>query len=173
MALQKFIEVIGADLYGTETIEVNDRTTSSVTAQIQPGEPLKRVTATDQYAEPVATGDPEHGTDIFLGVAKSQSSETSTVDGDVDFTLCGAGTKLRGFATTSTNINTAAKLKAIRFDFVAFDVTANSGTNGDFTIDEDEGDDSNVHALMIVDADIVRGTVDVRVAISSWFNAGV
>lgn len=173
MAQQKLIDVIGADLYGTDTIEVDDRTTSSAVAQIQPGEPLKRSTATDQYALPVATGDPEHGTDIFLGVAASQSSETSTVDGDVLVKVCGPGTKIRGFATTSTNINTVAKLKAIRWDFVAFDVTANAGTNGDFTIDEDEGDDSNVHALMIVDADIVKGTVDARVAISSWFNAGV
>jgi hypothetical protein len=173
MAQQKLIEVIGADLLGTETIDVDDRTTSSATAQIQPGEPIKRSTATDQYALPVATGDPEVGTDIFLGVAHGQSTETSTVDGKLEYRLAIQGMKLRGFATTSSNINTAAKLAAIRHDFVAFDVTANSGTNGDFTIDEDEGDDSNVHALMIVDADIVRGTVDVRVAISTWAGAGV
>lgn len=173
MAVQKTIEVIKRGYGVLPNLDVNDRTTSSVTAQMNIGEPVKRVTATDQYVQPVATGDPEHGTDIFLGVTKTVSTETSTVDGLVDVELCGPGTQLRGFATTSTNVNTQAKLIAIRLDFVTFDVTALTGTNGDFTIDEDEADDSNVHALMIADGDIVKGTLDVVVAISSWFNAGV
>lgn len=173
MAVQKVIEVIKRGYGVIPDADVDDRTASSVTAAINPGEPLKRITNTDQYVQPLATGDPEHGTDIFLGVATSVSTEGSTTNGVVDYELCGPGTQLRGFATTAANINTQAKLIAIRHDFVAMDVTALTGTNGDFTIDEDEGDDSNVHGFMIVDADIVKGKVDVVCAISGWWSAGV
>lgn len=172
MAVQKTISIIKRP-GDVVTLDVDDRTTSSVTAAMNPGEPCKRVTATDQYVQPVATGDPEHGTDIFLGITKTVSTETSSADGKVDVELCGAGTQLRGYATTTSNIATAAALNAVRLDFVAFDVTALSGTNGDFTIDENEGDDSNVHGLMIVGGDIVKGTLDVVVAISGWWSAAV
>lgn len=173
MANQKTLEIIKRGYGVVPNLPVNDRTTSSVTAAMNPGEPVKRTTATDQYIAPLATGDPEHGTDIFLGITTSVSTETSAADGKVDVEFVGPGTQLRGFATTATNVNTAAKLLAIQMDFVALDITANTGTNGDFTVDEDEGDDSNVHGLMIVDGDIVKGKLDVVVAISGWWSAGV
>ena len=173
MSVQKTIEIIKRGYGVLPDIDVKDRTTSSMTAQMNPGEPVKRYTSTDQYALPVATGEPAHGTDIFLGITTKVSTETSTVDGVVDLELVGPGTQLRGFATTVGKVDTSAKLLAIRLDFVTFDLTSLTGTNGDFTIDEDEGDDSNVHALMIVGGDIDKGTLDVLTAISSVFNGAV
>lgn len=173
MAVQKTIEVLNRSLGTIKDLPVDDRTTSSMEASMNPGEPVKRSTNTDQFILPVATGDPEQGTDIFLGVTKSVSTETSSTEGYVDVEFVGPGTLIQGFATTASNINTVAKLDDVKLDFVNFDVSALTGTNGDFTIDEDEDDDSNVHALQIVGGDIVKGKIDALVSISAWYNAGV
>lgn len=175
MAVQKIFTVIKNSYGVVKNLPVEDRTTSSATAAINPGEPLKRYTNTDQYVLPLATGDPEVGTDIFLGVAYGTTSTeaSATTEGEVDVELCGPGTQIRAYATTTTNINTAAKLNDIVLDFIACDVTSLTGTNGDFTLDEDEGDDSNVHAFMVVGGDIVKGTLDAATAISTWYGAGV
>jgi hypothetical protein len=137
--------------------KVDDRTTSSATATIKAGEPVKQ--SNSNYALLLATGDPEQGTDAFIGIAHNESTETSTAEGwlDVDIVVPYI-TRLRGRATTSANINTAAKLLGVLQDSVTFDLTS-----GAFTIDEDEGDDPNVHSLVIVDGDIAKGTLDVYV----------
>jgi hypothetical protein len=171
MAVQKIFTVIKGSLGVIKDIPVEDRTTSSATAAINPGEPLKRYTNTDQYVLPLADGDPEVGTDIFLGVAYGTTSNeaSATTEGEVDCELCGPGTQIRAFATTTSNINTAAKLADIQLDFIACDVAALTGTNGDFTLDENEGDDTNVHAFMIVGGDIVKGTLYSLCATSGWW----
>jgi hypothetical protein len=103
-----------------------------------------------------ATGDPEVGTDAFVGIADRESDETSTVDGTVDVAVAiPFVTRMRGKATTPANMNTDDELEGILNDAVTFDLTA-----GVFTIDEDEGDDPNVHGLVLVDGDIRKGTLD-------------
>jgi len=72
-------------------------------------------------------------------------------------------TLIRGKATTSANMDTASELDGLKLDWVCFDDTASSGTNGIFTIDEDETDDPNVHGLCIMDGDIDAYTLDVIV----------
>jgi len=142
--------------YGQREVDVDDRTTSSASATLKPGEPVKRDNA--NFALLVATGDPEIATDILLGVVERESTETSTADGKVDIEIVGPGTLLRGNATTPGNMDTAAELLGLQFDYVTFDVTA-----GAVTIDENENDDPNVHGLCIVGGDIVKGTLDVFV----------
>lgn len=134
---------------------VDDRTTSSAAATQKPGEPLKAFNNTN-YVLLCATGDPEVGTDAFVGLAERESDETSSADGSVDASVAVPFvTKFRAKATTPANIATDAALLGVLQDSVCLDLT-----NGVFTIDEDEGDDPNVHAFVIVDGDIAKGTLD-------------
>jgi len=144
---------------------VEDRATSGAAGVLNRGEPVKRNNL--NFAFPIADGDPERGTDMLIGVAQSESTETGTTGGDgfVDVLQIIPSTLLRGRATTAANINTQALLDGVRYDSVAFDVT---GTV--ITIDENEGDDPNVHGLVIVDGDIVAGTLEVYVHIQVTLN---
>jgi hypothetical protein len=132
---------------------VDDRTTSSATATHKPGEPIKQA---GNFTLLCATGDPEQGTDAFIGIAQNESDETSTVDGSVDIaTVIPFVTRMRANMTTPANCDTDDELEGLLNDAVCFDLVA-----GVFTIDEDEGDDPNVHTLVIVDGDIRKGTLD-------------
>lgn len=146
---------------------VEDRTTSSMTAAINPGEPLKTRTVANSAATdliPVGDGDPEIATDDFIGIANSKSTEASaTTEGKVEVITCKGSTFIRGKATTYANIDTQAEIDVLLFAWVTFDVTALTGTNGDFTVDENETLDSNVNGLQIMRGDPVLGTLDVRV----------
>lgn len=136
---------------------VDDRTTSSASATHKPGEPLKQ--SNGNFALLLADGDPEQGTDAFIGIALNESTETSSAEGSVDVeVVVPFVTRLRGRATTAANMDTDSELKAFIQDAVCFDLVA-----GVFTVDEDEGDDPNVHSLVIVDGDIAKGTLDVYV----------
>lgn len=140
----------------TRVYDVDDRTTSGAAASIKPGEPVKKGGSGDNFVILLATGDPEIGTDEFVGVARAESTETATVDGTVEVvTLIPNRTVLRAKVTTPANIDTAAELLGIKNDSVTFDLA-----NGIFTVDEDEGSDPNVHGLRIIGGDIVKGTVD-------------
>lgn len=143
--------------------DVDDTTTSSG-SQIQRGEVVKRSNA--NFVLQIADGDPEVGTDILAGIANSPSTETSTADGKVELTQILPSTLLRGRATTASNINSAANLLGVKFDYVAFDVTSSAQT-----IDENELDDPNVHGLCILDGDIVAGTLDVLVHMMATLSA--
>ncbi len=144
----------------TITYEVDDRTTSSQTVALEPGEPVKK---SGNFVIALATGDPEVGTDELVGIVRRKSTETSTADGKVEVLCTIPGlTVIRGKATTSTNMNTAALLLGLIGDWVAGDLTG-SGTNGSgnvFTIDEDEGDDPNVHGFKILRGNTTKGTLD-------------
>lgn len=146
----------------TETFKVDDRTSSSQTTNLLPGEPVKLST---NYVIALATGDPEIGTDEFVGIVRKQSTETSSADGTVEVYTCNTDTRLRGQATTTTNIDTAAELLGIIGDFICIDVTG-AGTNGPtgvFTFDENEGTDPNVHGFKVIDGNTTKGSLDVSV----------
>lgn len=130
------------------TYRVEDRTTSSAAATIKPGEPVK-VGATNNVIL-LATGEPTNAAPM-VGVAVSESTETATADGTVDVLVVEAGrTLLRTAATTPANL-----ADGILYDSVTYDLL-----NGVFTVDENEGDDPDVHGLEIVDYDADAGTVD-------------
>lgn len=136
----------------TQTMQVDDRTTSSDT-QIFPGDPVKLTSEGSNFVTHLATGDPEIGTDIMFGIAATISTETSTVDGFVDVYSPIQGIVYRCKATTSGNIATG-----ILYDTVTFDLTTTT-----YTVDENEGSDENVHGLRIVQIDADAGTVDFEI----------
>ena len=163
---QKLFQVV--ENPGSSVIaRTEDRTTSSMTAAINPGEPLKTRTAQNSAATdliPVGDGDPEIATDDFIGISNSKSTEAAvTTEGKVEVICCENDTVIRGKATTSGNIDTQAEIDLLLFAWVTFDLTALTGTNGDFTVDEDETLDTNVNGLQIRRGDPVLGTLDVRV----------
>lgn len=47
---------------------VQDRTSSSLTTTIKPGEMVKQAADGSPYVIPILTGDPEIGTDIVVGI---------------------------------------------------------------------------------------------------------
>lgn len=135
----------------------NDRTTSSEVTTMKAGEPAKEST---NYVMCLADGDAELGTDVFVGIAINTSTETALADGTVDIQTAVPGTMIRGKATTAANVDTVAELLALRLNNVCIDDTAVTGTNGTFTIDEDETDDPNVHFLKIITGDVAATTLD-------------
>ena len=127
----------------TITVKVDDRTTTSDTA-IYAGEPVKIYGAEGgNYATHLATAEPIIGTDIVLGITASDSTETSTVNGEVEVYLPLPGVIYACKATTPANLE-----EGILLDTVTFDL---SGTT--YTVDEDEGTDENVHGLRILGYD--------------------
>jgi hypothetical protein len=142
----KIVDTGGYSNVPTRTFLVDDRTTSSDT-QIFAGEPVKLST---NFAAHLATGDPEIGTDVVIGIAASDSTETSTADGTVEVYMPLPGVVYRCKAHTSTNLAVGIVL-----DTVTFDLT---GTT--YTVNEDEGTDENVHGLRILGYDATAGTVD-------------
>ncbi len=159
--------------YGTREID----TEANVDVGIDAGDVVKRGGTGGNYAVHIQTGDPEEGTDIFLGVVKAAGGSTvgpntAAADGKILCELVGPGAILSGRMTTPANANTAAELKGIMLDYVAFDRSADT-VAGIVTIDEDEGDDPNVHGLFIIDGDIVKGTLEVMVASANIFGSTV
>lgn len=155
-----------------EEFRVDDRTTTSLDATIKAGDAVKTVATTENFAAICLTGDPEQGTDIFIGVTKSESTETSTVDGVINVEIVGPGTVIEGRATTAANIDTDTKLLAFLNDYITFDRSAATSV-GVLTIDEDEGSDSDVHALFVIGGDIVKGTLRVMPANATIWRGGV
>jgi len=137
---------------------VEDRTTSSLTVTIKPGEMVKQAADAANYVIPLLTGDPEAGTDIVCGIALTESTETSTVDGYVDVLMITPQTVLECKATTAANVDTQAEIDAFIGDCVAGDVTSLTQT-----IDEDEGNDNDVHGFLIVGGNPEHKTLYVRV----------
>ena len=120
------------------------------------GEPVKLGGTGGNYVLRLADGDPETGTDRMVGISVSTGTATASANGVVRVLEVIPGkTVMRCKATTAANIDTAAKLLGVRYDSVCFDLTSTT-----FTVDEDEGDDPNVHGLMIRDGDIAAGTID-------------
>lgn len=154
--------------YGTRQFD----TEANIKLGVEVGDAVKLAGTGTNYADLILDGDPEAGTDIFLGITKSASSNTATADGKVEVEIVGPGTCLSGRMTTPANANTAALLLAIMGDFVAFDRSAATAV-GVLTIDENEGSDPNVHGLFIVDGDIVKGTLEVLSAAATVFGSTV
>lgn len=149
---------------GTRVCLAEDWTTGGETVSLKPGEVVKVGGTGTNFATIIATGDPEVATDELIGVVKKEGTHTSTADGEVEvITLIPVKTVLRAKATTSTNVDTQTELDGLKLDWVCFDLTGSSGTNGIITIDEDEATDPNVHGLQIIDGDINDYTLDVIV----------
>lgn len=133
------------------------RLEANVTVGPAEGDAYKAAQGTGtNFAGLMLNGDPEQGTDMFLGVSKNTGNNTASADGVIDIEIVGPGTVLEAKANTAGNMDTDAKLKGLLFDFVCFDRSADTAA-GTLTVDEDEGTDNDVHGLMILDGDIVKG----------------
>ena len=127
--------------------DADDRATSAI-KQLLFGEPVKEGGASGNYAVSVQDGDPEKGTDIFMGIVNRDSTETQTANGKVEVELVGPGTKLIGYAATAANVDTASELLDFMMNYVGFDVSASSV----YTIDENETSNPNGLGLCIIGA---------------------
>ncbi len=144
------------------TYKVDDRTSSSAVSTFEPGEPVKRST---YYATFMDSDDPSIGTDEMIGVVSKESTETSTVDGEVEvITLIPGQTVLRAKAATAANIDTAAELLTYLNSNVLGEWSSGYGTY--YYINEDSGNDPNLKGYRIVDGDYEKTTLDVIVHIN-------
>lgn len=121
---------------------------------IYPGMWVKR---SGQYAVVCADGDPvaqgDGTSDIVLGVAVSESSETSTDDGYVSVSPMSQDTIVEMNATTPANIDTRAEINALINSRITINVVG-----GVQTIDENAGD-NRLNCLRVVGGDPQRGTL--------------
>lgn len=165
------IKVLNEHRVGTIRMRVEDRTQSTHDFTIKPGEVVEKgvsgaVAASGNFAVLAIVGSPADGVNLLTGICKEESDETLTVDGHGVFYLLEFGVRLRGRATTPGNIDTQAKFDDIVLDNVTFDGIAAKGDSPvttPYTINENEGDDPNVHGLQIINGDIEGGTLEVRV----------
>lgn len=148
--------------------DVDDRTTSGFSATIKGGEAVGKYAASyasvasTNFVLPLPNNAPELGSDVWVGIAAEESDETSSADGKVLVDLVVPSfTVIRGKATTSTNVDTASALVGLMMDAVCVDRSGAQTTQAATTIDENEGDDPNVHGLIIVGGDIDKYTLDV------------
>jgi hypothetical protein len=154
--------------YGTQSIDFE----ANVDVGIEVGDVVKRGGTGGNFGVKAQTGDPEAAVDITLGVIKVAPNHEVGANGTGVVELVGPGSVISGKATTPGNIDTAAKLLAVKLDFVTFDRSADT-VAGILTIDEDEGDDPNVHGLCIIGGDIEKGTLDVLTAAGLLFGSTV
>ena len=165
------IKVLNEHRVGTIKMRVEDRTTSTHDFTIKPGEVVEKgasgaVAASGNFAVLALGASPVDGTNLLIGICKEESDETTALDGHGVFYLMEYGVRLRGKATTPGNIDTQAKFDALVLDNVTFDGIADKGASPvttPYTINENEGDDPNVHGLQIINGDIEGGTLEVRV----------
>lgn len=134
------------------------RTEANVTVGILPGDCVIRGGTGANYAGLLLDGMPTQGTDIWLGVTRSTGTNTTAVDGRIDVELVGPGSVIQGRMQTPANADTDAELLGILNDYKNFDRSA-TGVTGVLTIDENEADATGTLSLMILDGDIVAGTL--------------
>lgn len=146
------------------------RTEANAEVGLREGDAVKRGGTGGNYAVLCANGDPEQATDIFLGVTKGGSTNTASAAGVVDVELCVTGTVLEIKANTPSNIATDANLLGVLNDYVAFDRSADT-VAGTLTLDENEGDDPDVHGFMILDGRITDGMLFCTPG-SAWIGRG-
>lgn len=140
---------------------VDDRDTSGATATHKPGEPVKRDNA--NFVLLCATGDPEQGTDAFVGICANESTELADAEGIVDVEVAVPFiTRIRGKAEVVGNYDSQSEFESRQTNAVTFVLTGST-----FTINEDEGDDPNSHTLVVAGgipaADLSQGWIDVYV----------
>lgn len=125
---------------------------------INAGEPTLRSAATGAAADGIvkiaADGDPT-GADghMFTGIAKSDSTDTAAAAGYVDVWLPMPGTVYSGKAKSATAANTQAKVDALKFAKVVFDLTSTA-----WTVDT-AATDAVTNGVVIIGGDYAKNTV--------------
>ena len=142
------------------------RTEANVTVGILPGDCVIKGGTGSNYAGLLLDGMPTQGTDVWIGVTRSTGTNTTAVDGTIQVEIVGPGSILEGRATTASLIDTDAELLGILNDYKNFDRTA-ATVAGVLTIDQSQADAMATLSLMVLDGDIVKGTLRVACVNSS------
>lgn len=137
----------------SQTFQVAAGTTDAILA----GEPVKRATGTPEVTLAV-DGDFTIDTDGFIGIAATDSTETTSAAGTVDVFVLTGGEILRCAAKASSDVDTAAKLLAIANDNLVFDLDGST-----WTIDVGAGTSALNGMTATGFGDVALGLVDVRV----------
>lgn len=155
--------------YGTEVF----RTEANIKLGMAAGDAVIVAGTGTNYVDLLLDGMPTRGTDVFVGVTKSDPrniANTAAADGLQAVELVGPGTILVAAATTAANINTDAKLLAILNDVTNFDRSAATAA-GILTVDETNTTAKKSSTLMnvIIGGDIQKGTL--RLVVQTGFFA--
>ncbi len=143
-------------------------TEANVRVGIEAGDAIKGAAGTGtNFVDVCLDGDPEQETDMFLGISTSASTATASANGELNVELCIPGTIMEASAHTTSNIDTEAKLLALKFDQVTFNRSAATAA-GTLTVNENEGTDTDVHGLLILDGDVVEGTILFTLALTHF-----
>lgn len=136
------IDCAPQDVGGLNSVPTQTFPVAASATLIYPGEPVKLSTV--PYVVKLATSEPVIGTTTeIVGVAKSLSTNTSSVDGTVDVFTPLPNTVFKCQALSATAATTAAKITALINSYVRFDLTT-----GKFTVNT--AATSNTYGLKIV-----------------------
>lgn len=128
--------------------------TEAAATAIKAGEPVKLKSAGSPYVIPLADNEPVIGTTTqVVGIAASDSTQTSAADGTVEVYLPSDQVVWECAATTAANFDTKSEVDALVGDRVLFDLIS-----GVYTVDENAGDAAS-SGLQIVGGDPDRATV--------------
>lgn len=135
---------------------------SGTVGSIFPGTPTKLSATSRGTAGTVIPMVDTDGTtsQVFTGIAKSQSSETATVAGSVQLIMPLPGLVYSAKAKSATGANTQAKINALLYGRFIFDLTGTIGLGltGAWTIDTVAGDGAN-NCIVVVGGEFQTNTV--------------
>lgn len=121
----KVKDIAGYNVLPTRTYQV----ASGALTSIKAGEPVRMTTiGTSVYAELAADGDPTIGTDVILGIAAGDSTDTVAAAGTVEVFLPLPGVVYRAKAKSSTAADTEAEILALANKRVVLDLTSSAWT---------------------------------------------
>jgi len=123
---------------------------------INPGEPVKITTAGAKYVSKLADAEPTTTVKI-LGIAKSTSTNTASVDGVVEIFILDPRVTLSVAAKSSTTVDTDAEILALEGKRVPFDLTSSK-----FTVDSTDAD-ASTNGLRIIGGNSTTKELYVRV----------
>lgn len=162
------LKVLKGGRYSTEQF----RTKANINLGIAPGDAL--IVAQTNYVDIMVDGGPTRGTDVFVGVSESASSNTAALDGVINVQLVGPGCILQGQAKTPANINTDAKILAILQKTTNFARSAATAA-GILTINETTGltaPGTSTKSLFIISCDPIKGSMRVAYTGSGYIDGG-
>jgi len=118
-------DIIIKDSAGHNVVPSRRFQTDAGSTAILAGEPVMLTTiGTSVYAALLTDGKPVVGTDVFAGIAASDSNHTASVDGVVDVYMPLPGVVYRAKAKSSTAADTEAEILALANKRVVLDLTS-------------------------------------------------
>jgi len=113
------------DQAGHNVVPTRRYQTDAGTTAIVAGEPVMLTTiGTSVYAAALTDGKPVIGTDVFCGIAASDSTHTASADGVVDVFLPLPGVVYRAAAKSAAAADSDAEILALANKRVPFDLTS-------------------------------------------------